>query len=111
MKLKNICLSGMFVVVAVPAFAAEASKKPVTNWTCEDFLSIDDVFKPKVVYAATPHVKRRKHADLIDIDETEKVIPVVTTECQKVRQNALLRELEAAWDKVEAGAKVMEKKM
>jgi acid stress chaperone HdeA len=129
MKLKNICLSAMFVVVAVPAFAAEdskkpdaaeaskkpvaaeASKKPVTNWTCDDFLSIDDVFRPKVVYAATPHVKTSKPKDVIDTDETEKVIPVIIAECEKARQSAFLRELEGAWAKVEADTKAMEKKM
>ena len=42
MKLKDICLSAMFLVVAQPALAAETSKKPVTHWTCADFLSIDD---------------------------------------------------------------------
>jgi acid stress chaperone HdeA len=118
MKLKNVCLSAMFVVVGVPTFAAEdskkpdaaeASKKPVTNWTCDDFLSIDDVFKPKVVYAATPHVKTMK--EVIDIEVTEKVIPTIITECQKVRQSAFLRELEAVWNKVEADTKAMEKKM
>jgi acid stress chaperone HdeA len=129
MTLKNICLFATLAVVAMPAFAAEAGKKPIaadeskkpaavdvgkkplTNWTCDDFLAFDDVVKPKVVYAATPHMKRRKHKDIIEIDETEKVIPIVITECQKVRQNVFLRELEGAWDKVKADTKAIEKKI
>jgi acid stress chaperone HdeA len=114
MKLKDICLSAMFLVVAQPALAAETSKKPVTHWTCADFLSIDDQFKPKVVYAATSHVKGKSEA-VIDIEGTEKVIPAITAECQKKPQSAFLRELEGAWDKVEAdtkaGMKAIEKKM
>jgi acid stress chaperone HdeA len=114
MKLKNVCLSAILVVVAQPAFGAETSKKPVTNWKCSDFLSIDDQYKPKVVYAATSHVKSKSHG-VIDIEGTEKVIPAVTTECQKKPENAFIRELETVWDKVEAdtkaGVKEIEKKM
>jgi acid stress chaperone HdeA len=128
MTLKNVCLAAMFVVVATPVFAAEdgkkpsaadeskkpvadVSKKPITNWTCDDFLTFDDVYKPKVVYGATSHMKRRKHKDVIEIEETEKVIPIVITECQKVPQNPFLRELEGAWDKVKADTKAIEKRI
>src|SRR5262249_9396086 len=114
MKLKNICLSAMFLVVAQPALAAETSKTPVTKWTCADFLSIDDQFKPKVVYAATSHVKNKTEG-VIDIEGTEKVVPAITTECKKTSQSAFLRELEGVWDKVDAdtkaGMKAIEKKM
>ena len=114
MTLKNICLWAIFVVVAQPASAAETSKKPVANWTCADFLSIDDQFKPKVVYAATSHAKGKSDG-IIDIEGTEKVIPAITMECQKTPQSAFLRELEGVWNKVEAdtkaGMKAIEKKM
>jgi hypothetical protein len=68
-----------------------------TGLTYEDFLSVDEVFKPKVVYAATPHVKKGKSEDVIDIEATEKVIPAIITECQKMWQSD--------WDKVEADSK------
>jgi acid stress chaperone HdeA len=73
----------MIFAVTTPAVAAESIKKPVTQWTCADFLAIDEAFQPKVVYAATAYSKARKPEGVIDIDGTETVTPVIISNCKK----------------------------
>jgi hypothetical protein len=71
------CLLGM---MAVPAFATKVNPKTMT---CEQFLALDDVVKPKVVYWAEG-VNKHGTAKVseVDIDETDRLVPVLVTECQ-----------------------------
>ena len=74
------------VSVAVRAEDAKnkAAQKPVSHWTCEEFLGFDDEFKPKAVYWTTAHTKGGKPEEgVIDIEGTEKVIPIVMEEYRK----------------------------
>ncbi|HKD31114.1 MAG TPA: HdeA/HdeB family chaperone [Xanthobacteraceae bacterium] len=43
-------------MVATAPRAAEF-QKPVTQWTCAEFRSVDDQFKPTVVYRATTYAR------------------------------------------------------
>lgn len=81
MQLKQIALTGLVIgSMAIPA-AAASNKKPVTQWTCADFLAVEDQFRPKVVYAATAYSKAGKpEAEVIDIEGTEKVTPMSRSE-------------------------------
>ena len=55
-----------------------APKKPLGKLTCEEFLAVDETFKPKVVYWAVAYGKgRRAEAAVVDIEGTEKLIPVI----------------------------------
>ncbi|WP_371212532.1 HdeA/HdeB family chaperone [Methylocystis sp. ATCC 49242] len=43
-----------FVACLLAAQGAVAdTKKPVSKWTCEEFLAVESDFQPKVVYFAT----------------------------------------------------------
>jgi len=108
-------LSIALTLVAL-AFAREAgageSKKPVTKWTCFDFVGFDDQFKPKAVYWATAYSKGGKpEAAVVDIAGTEKVIPIIVDECQKDPQASFWQKLKSTWSKVEADAKADLKKI
>ena len=42
MQLKQIALTGLVIgCVALPV-AAASNKKPITQWTCADFLAVED---------------------------------------------------------------------
>lgn len=111
MKLKRFALTLAIAAVAASAVAAD-NKKPVAKWTCEDFIGVDDQFKPKVVYWATAYAKGGKpEASVVDIEGTEKVTPVVIDECQKAPQASFWQKLKGAWAKVEADTKAETKKM
>ncbi len=60
-----------------------AAPKPV-KMTCKEFVALDDAVKPKVVYWAEGFSKKGKPVDsMVDIDETDKLVPVLVTECKE----------------------------
>ena len=84
---------------------SSAAKKPLGKMTCEDFLVIEDTFKPKVVYWAAAYGKGGKpEAAILDVEGTEKVVPVIIEVCKKAPK-------ESFWQKVKAEFKKLEKKM
>jgi acid stress chaperone HdeA len=109
--MKRIAVLLAVILVPSVAVAAEA-KKPVAEWTCEDFLVMDDQFKPKVVYWATAYAKGGKpEASVVDIEGTEKVTPMIIDECQKAPKASFWQKLKGEWKKVEAETKTEMKKM
>ena len=91
---------------ATLAFAqSSAAKKPLGKMTCEDFLAVEETFKPKVVYWAAAYGKGGKpEAAILDVEGTEKVVPVIIEVCKKAPK-------ESFWQKVKAEFKKLEKKM
>jgi acid stress chaperone HdeA len=64
------------------------------------------------VYAASAHAKGGKPEDgIIDIEGTERVIPVVFEECRLEPQASFWQKLKGAWAKVESEAKAAAKKV
>jgi len=102
----------LMLAIAVPAAAAADTKKPIAKWTCEDFVGVDDTFKPKVVYWATAHAKGGKpETATIDIQGIEKVVPFITEDCQRAPQESFWQKLKADWKKVEDEMKRIDKKI
>jgi len=81
------------------------AKKPLGKLTCEEFLAMDETFKPKVVYWAAAYGKGGKpEAAVLDVEGTEQVVPVIIEVCKKAPK-------ESFWQKVKAEFKKVEKKM
>jgi acid stress chaperone HdeA len=110
---KSSCLLVPFILIVAATAAASAEvKKPVAQWKCTDFLSVDDQFKPKVVYSATAFAKGGKPAaGVVDIEGTAKVIPRLVDDCTKEPSASFWRKLQDEWDKVGDEAKKIEKKL
>src|SRR5262249_20210922 len=54
------------------------AKKPLGKMTCDDFLAIDESFKPKVVYWAAAYGKGGKpEAAVLDVEGTDKLVPAL----------------------------------
>jgi acid stress chaperone HdeA len=120
MKITHILVPVFFAGVVASAVAetkgAAEVKKPVTQWTCEEFLALDDQFKPNAVYWATAYAQGGDpEASELDIAGTETVTPMVIEDCGKEPKASFWEKLKTAWDKVEdkieSGAKKMEKKL
>ena len=98
----GMVIAGMVAGTAGATDKPAAPKKALSEWTCEDFLAVDDTFKPKVVYWATPLAKGGKpEASVVDIEGTESVVPIVIEECQKSPKASFWQKLKAEWKKVE----------
>ena len=94
--LRSISGIGAALVVSMliihPAGAA-GGKKP-SEWTCQDFLAVDDDVKPQVVYWMEGYNKAGKpEAAEVDVDYFDRPITTVITECKKEPKASL-------WDKV-----------
>lgn len=104
-----------YFVIASCVLAAQAAvadtKKPVSKWTCEEFLAVQDDFQPKVVYWATAKAKSGKPDSVVDIEGTEKVVPVIIDDCKKAPSDSFLTKLRNAWRAVEADAKKLKDKL
>ncbi|MCC3246056.1 HNS-dependent expression A [Methylocystis sp. WRRC1] len=101
-----------FVACLLAAQGAVAdNKKPVSKWTCEEFLAVESDFQPKVVYFATAKAKAGKADSIVDIEGTEKVVPMIIDDCKKAPGESFLAKLKNAWRSVEAEAKKVKDKM
>lgn len=107
-------LMPLIVLLSVPVFAAAADNSTaatpnttVEKWTCEEFLAIDEQFKPKAVYWASAHSKmgKKDKEKVLNIEGTEQVIPMVIDECTEAPKATFWQKLKASWEKAEHSAK------
>jgi len=94
------------IATSVVAFAQSSGvKKQLGKMSCEDFLAVEDNFKPKVVYWAVARAQSGKPESAgINVEGTEKMIPVLIDTCKKAPK-------ESFWEKVKAEVKKLEKKV
>jgi hypothetical protein len=58
--------------------------------TCEEFVALADIDKPKIVYWAEGFNKKGKpHDAVVDLADTDKVVPVLVSECMKAPKESL----------------------
>jgi hypothetical protein len=71
----------LFTSLMTPVMAA--TPKPV-KMTCDEFVAVDDVVKPKLVYWAEGFNSKGKPVDqVVDVERTDRLIPVLITECKE----------------------------
>jgi acid stress chaperone HdeA len=94
------------IATSIVAFAqSSGEKKQLGKMTCEDFLGFEDNFKPKAVYWAVARAQSGKPESAgINVEGTEKMIPVLIETCKKAPK-------ESFWEKVKAEVKKLEKKV
>jgi acid stress chaperone HdeA len=94
-----VMLTGSALVFAADAPKAEAPKadspkKPLGKVTCEDFIAIDDVIKPQYVVSAIAHTKGGKAKNaVIEIVDTDTLVPFLVEECQKAPKESFWTKL------------------
>jgi len=111
MKTKHLILP-LLIACAAGSIAAADSKKPVSQWTCADFVALDDQFQPKAVYWASAYAKGGEPEEsMIDIESTEQITPILIADCEKEPQASFWEKLKSAWHKVESGAKAEAEKV
>ena len=101
----GIVTAALLVGATLAVAQSSGAKKPLGKLTCEDFLGIEDSIKPKMVYWAVAYGKGGKpQSAILDVEATEKVIPVLIEECKKAPK-------ESFWQKMKAEFKKLEKKI
>ena len=94
------------IAISTGAFAqSSGEKKQLGKMSCEDFLGFEDNFKPKAIYWAVARAQSGKPESAgINVEGTEKIIPVLIEACKKAPK-------ESFWEKVKAEVKKLEKKI
>jgi acid stress chaperone HdeA len=86
-----------------PSTAAPSSAKSVKpmKMTCEEFLSLDEVTRPQVVYWSEGFNRKGKPDDAVfDIDRTTSLVPVLVESCQKAPKSSYWAKFKAEWRKI-----------
>jgi len=69
---------------ASSAVSALSSTHKPGEMTCEDFVALADVERPKIIYWAEGFNRKGKPVDaVVDVRETDKLVPVLVAECAK----------------------------
>ena len=99
---KKIKVAPAVTPAAAPTPAHHAAaKKPLPKMTCEDFIGLDESFKPKAVYWAVAYGKNgHPEAEEVDVVGVEKVVPIVIEECQKAPKETFWQKVKAEWKKL-----------
>jgi acid stress chaperone HdeA len=81
-------------VATAPSTKVDSTKKTLDKVTCEDFLGFDEVIQPKYVIAAAAHAKGGEPKNVvIDVVETETLVPVLIEECTKTPKESFFDKL------------------
>ena len=105
MKLKRIATA----VVATTLFASStvafaqssSSKKAVEKMTCEDFVGLEDSFKPDAVYWAIAYGADGKPESAgVNVEGIQRVVPVVIEACQKTPKESFWQKVKAEFTKL-----------
>ncbi|OMQ23816.1 acid-activated periplasmic chaperone HdeA [Serratia oryzae] len=96
---KQLVAIGVACLLTLSASSlAAGNSKPVAMWTCEDFLALDESYRPTAIGFAEALNKKGKVEDsVLDVDGIEKVTPMLIDVCKKDPQSKFLTELETAW--------------
>ena len=66
------------------AVSAKKAAKPITKWTCSDYLDLQESFRPSVVAWATAYGSGGKPEDTVfDVQDIEKTTPELLEYCQQ----------------------------
>ena len=105
MKLKRIAtavLATTLFASSTVAFAQSSSgKKAVEKLACEDFVGLEDSFKPDAVYWAVAYGEDGKPESAgVNVEGIQQIIPVVIEACQKTPKESFWQKVKTEFTKL-----------
>ena len=98
---KLLFIAILTVTASSTIWAADAPKKPLTKWTCEDFIGLDESVQPNAVFFAEGLNKKEQPEDaMMDVEGTVTLTPLLVQECEKDHKASFLDKLKATWDRL-----------
>ncbi len=96
LKVAMVIAIAPLVTCLSTSVASAASLIRLSKITCEDFIALDDVVKPKVVYWSEGFNSKGKPEDaVVDFGETDRLVPVLVQECTKTPKVALATKIKS----------------
>ena len=69
--------------------------------TCEDFIALDEVARPKLVYWAEGYNRKGKLEDAtFDVESTDRLVPVLVEACQKEPKASFWKKVKDEFKKI-----------
>ncbi len=105
MKLKRIAtavLATTLFASSTVAFAQSSSgKKAVEKMTCEDFVALEDSFKPHAINWAVAYGEDGKPESAgVNVEGIQQIIPVVIEACQKTPKESFWQKVKTEFTKL-----------
>jgi len=105
MKLNRIAtavLATTLFASSTVAFAQSASsKKPLEKMTCEEFVGVEDSFKPHAVsWAVAYGADGKPESAGVNVEGIQQIIPVVIEACQKTPKESFWQKVKAEFTKL-----------
>ncbi|MBB1202687.1 acid-activated periplasmic chaperone HdeA [Enterobacteriaceae bacterium 89] len=93
-------LVGSLLMIPALSQAAE-NHKPVSQWTCEDFLATDATYQPTAVgFVEALNKKGHPKDAVLDVQGIETVTPAVVQACAEDKQANFKKKTESEWEKI-----------
>jgi hypothetical protein len=106
MKPRPIALTGSLAAVLITG-AVEAvppTRQPVrSQMTCREFLRSDDAVKPEIVYWFATRSTLGASDGVIDVEATDRLVPVVVERCNGAPESTLSRHVNAEATRLRRG--------
>jgi hypothetical protein len=106
MKARPIALTGGLAAALVTGSvdAAPSSRQPIRpQMTCQEFLRSDDAVKPEIVYWFATRSTLGASDPVIDVDATDRLVPVVVERCNSAPGSSLSRQVNAEATRLRRG--------
>lgn len=95
MKQKSLFLTAC-VLTGIGFSATANAAKNSAKMTCEEFIQLDEVARPKVVYWFDGFDSMGKPERIIDFTKNERLVPILVEECIKDPKNLLAKKVKVA---------------
>ncbi|WP_342322098.1 acid-activated periplasmic chaperone HdeA [Kosakonia sp. BYX6] len=100
MKKISCIIIGSLLLTPALSQAAD-NKKPVNDWTCEDFLALDASFQPTAIgFAEALNNKDKPEEAVLDVQGITTVTPAIVQACTENKKASFKGEVKNEWEKV-----------
>ena len=72
---------------------------PSTKVTCEEFIQLDEISRPKLVYWLDGFDRHGNAIETVDFDQNDRLVPVLVEECTKTPKHLLAKKIKAVQKK------------
>ena len=96
---KNLTLTLIGAIACSGISTAALAANPSTKMTCEEFIQLDEVSRPKLVYWLDGFDRKSNAIETVDFDQNDRLVPVLVEECTKNPKHLLAKKIKAVQKK------------
>ncbi len=99
MKQVIFIASALTLLATAPMAVADTAQKPIAEWSCEDFMSVEASTQPTAVaYAEALNQKGVVEASVLDVNYTTTVSKQAVEACKQEPKASFMNKLRSIWE-------------